>query len=246
MENKVRNDNIFDRKIGKASDFKFDKQVADVFDNMVGRSVPSYNELQETIAGIALTFIRDNTTYYDLGCSTGTTLLLMTKLLNRRPVKLVGIDLSHEMLDKTKTKLAQYGFQDRCELRSEDITTEIDLSNASVITMLWTLQFVRPEQRFEVVRRIYRNLLPGGCFILAEKILGSDTHLSRLYINLYHNFKMRQGYSELEIAQKREALENVLVPYRVDENLTLLKGSGFPTVDVFFRWYNWAAFIAVK
>jgi tRNA (cmo5U34)-methyltransferase len=112
--------------------------------------------------------------------------------------------------------------------------------------MNWTLQFVRPLRRDAVVRDIHSRLVPGGCMILLEKVLCAESLLNRLYIDLYYDFKKREGYSESEIATKRESLENVLVPYRVEENIVLLQRNGFGVVDVFFRWYNWAGFIAVK
>jgi tRNA (cmo5U34)-methyltransferase len=123
---------------------------------------------------------------------------------------------------------------------------DFDLSNASVVTMNWTLQFVRPLYREKLIRKINKGLVKNGALILCEKVLVEDSMLNRLYIELYYNFKRRQGYSEMEIAQKREALENILIPYRADENTELLKKSGFRTVDSLFRWYNWASFIAIK
>jgi tRNA (cmo5U34)-methyltransferase len=112
--------------------------------------------------------------------------------------------------------------------------------------MNWTLQFVRPIHRETVLHRVHDCLKPGGALLLSEKVLVEDSLLNRLYIELYYRFKGRQGYTTEEIQRKRESLENVLVPYRVEENLELLHRCGFPSVDMFFRWYNWAGIVAHK
>jgi tRNA (cmo5U34)-methyltransferase len=112
--------------------------------------------------------------------------------------------------------------------------------------MNWTLQFVRPIHREGLLRRIHASLQPGGALLMAEKVLVEDSLLNRLYIELYYRYKARQGYTAEEIQRKRESLENVLVPYRVEENVELLKRCGFATVDTCFRWFNWAAFVAVR
>ena len=123
---------------------------------------------------------------------------------------------------------------------------KVRLQRASVVTMNWTLQFVRPIYREALLERIHAALVVGGVLILCEKILAEPEELNRLYVSLYHDFKRRNAYSELEIAKKREALENVLVPCTVSENLELLREAGFGSVDPFFRWYNWVGLLAVK
>jgi tRNA (cmo5U34)-methyltransferase len=112
--------------------------------------------------------------------------------------------------------------------------------------MNWTLQFVRPINRLKLMRSIYKGLNKEGIFIMVEKVVVKNSMLNRSYIDLYYNFKKRQGYSELEISKKREALENVLVPYRVEENYELLSSAGFATIDTFFKWYNFCGFVALK
>ena len=123
---------------------------------------------------------------------------------------------------------------------------KFDIANASVVTMNWTLQFVRPTCREMLLKKICRGMVTNGALILCEKILVEFSLLNRLYIELYYNFKRRNGYTDLEIAKKREALENVLIPYRVEENIGLLRKCGFEVVDTPFRWYNWSSFIAFK
>lgn len=239
-------DRVFRLKSKRREDFRFDKTVTNVFDDMVSRSVPFYTEIQHTIAELASRFIRPKTFVYDLGCSTGATLIQLTRQIQEPSVRIIGIDNSKPMLQKARLRLREEGMSRRCQLLEGDLNARIEISKASVVLMNWTMQFVRPIHRDALVRRIYKGLVNGGCFLMMEKILGRETSLNQRYIEIYYEFKRRMGYSELEIAQKREALENVLIPYRVDEDIELLRRNGFEIVDVFFRWCNWAGFLAVK
>ena len=227
-------------------DFQFDEKVAAVFDDMVTRSVPLYQEVQRMVVELAAGFARPGTKVIDLGCSTATTLCLLGQALKDPAIRLIGVDNSAPMLEKAREKLDRFGLADRVDLICQDLAAPLDLDGASVVVMNWTLQFVRPLRRDELVRQIHDGLCEKGAFLLSEKIAASSTFLNRLYIDMYYRFKRRNGYSNQEIARKREALENVLVPYREEENLQLLRGAGFGVVDVFFRWYNWASFLAIK
>jgi tRNA (cmo5U34)-methyltransferase len=227
-------------------DFEFDRNVARGFDDMVRRSVPFYEELQRMTVELAGRFARAETAIVDIGCSTGHTLARLSASIHEPSVRLVGIDNAEAMLERARMNLAEAGSLARCQLELADINDGLRVGPASVVILNWTLQFVRPLHRDTVIQSINEQLVPGGCLIVMEKVLSDDPAINRLYIDLYYDFKKRQGYSELEIAEKRESLENVLVPYRVEENLTLLRRNGFAVADPFFRWYNWAAFLAVK
>ncbi len=226
--------------------FEFNSDVAAVFDDMVSRSVPFYSELQQTFLKLGHSFTQPDSKVYDLGCSTCTTLALMASVIDDKSVKFVGLDNSQAMLDKAEEKLQQVGLADRCELNVADLTEDFEIKDASVVFMNWTLQFVRPLHRDRLMRKIFAGMKEGGALIVTEKVVVSDSMINGLYIDYYHDYKRQQSYSDVEIARKREALENVLIPYRVDENIELMKRAGFQTVDVFFKWYNWAGFIAVK
>jgi len=226
-------------------DFQFDQEVASVFDDMVTRSVPFYDEIQRMVRELSVDFAVPQTTLYDLGCSTGTTFLLLDPVL-RDGVKFVGIDNSADMLAKCETRLKEHGIQRDFDLRCHDLHQGIAVDNASVVLMILTLQFIRPLHRDKLIADIYRGMNTNGCLILVEKVLGEDSLFNRLFINHYYDLKRRNGYSDLEISQKREALENVLVPYKLLENRELLLRVGFRYVDVFFKWYNFSAIIAVK
>jgi tRNA (cmo5U34)-methyltransferase len=197
------------------------------------------------LAELARSFVTEGSNVYDLGCSTGTTLALLSQAL---PVKarLVGVDYSAEMLQQCREKLAAAKLADRIELLQADLDAGVEIENASVVMLILTLMFVRPLNREKLMRRIHAGMNENACLLVVEKVLGDGSLFNRLFIEHYYAFKRRMGYSELEIAQKREALENVLVPYRLQENRDLLLGAGFREVEVFFKWYNFAGLIAVK
>ena len=241
----VNRDTVFQDTEQAIADFAFTAKVADVFDDMVSRSVPFYEEMQRMSCELAADFARPNTTLYDLGCSTATTLLALDEVVDPS-VKFVGIDNSENMLVKARQKVAAANTGRAIDLVVADLHQGLVIEGASVITMLLTLQFVRPLHRERVMQRIFNGLEDQGCLILIEKLTSEDTLINRLFIGHYYEFKRRNGYSETEIAQKREALENVLIPYRFEENVDLLRSTGFRTVECFFRWYNFCGVIAVK
>lgn len=239
-------DNVFEFRDKHVTDFAFDKSVAGVFDDMVSRSVPFYHEMQRMTAELAADFAVDGSNIYDIGCSTGTTIAAFDQALSQKNITFRGIDNSHEMLAKARTKLEAANLQHPYELAYGDLNKGIQIDNASVVSFILTLQFVRPLHREKVMRQIYEGMNPGGVLLIIEKLTSEDSSINRLFIQHYYEFKRRNGYSELEIANKREALENVLIPYRMDENFALLEHAGFESVDVFFRWYNFCGIIAKK
>jgi tRNA (cmo5U34)-methyltransferase len=241
----VLKDEVFKERADAISDFKFGEKVASVFDDMLHRSVPFYDEAQRMIAELAADFVTAGTNVYDLGCSTGTTLLSLDSAVPPN-VRFIGIDNSEEMLQRCRQKLAAHGFNHEHELLCADLNEGIEIRNASMVLMILTLQFIRPLYRDQLVSTILRGLNENGCLILVEKVLGEDSLFNRLFIKHYYEFKKRNGYSELEISQKREALENVLVPYKLLENREMLLRAGFRYCDVFFKWYNFCGIVAVK
>ncbi|MEO5562937.1 MAG: carboxy-S-adenosyl-L-methionine synthase CmoA [Chitinophagaceae bacterium] len=238
-------DQVFKDEIKKASDFKFGANVANVFDDMVNRSVPFYGEMQRMMAELAADHAKDGTDVYDLGCSTGTTLIGMDTMVDQN-IRFVGVDDSQEMLDKCKLKLLEIGFSRDYELRCADLSQSLKIENASVVVLCLTLQFVRPIYREQLLKNIFDGLNSGGVLILVEKILAEENDFNRDFIKYYYNYKRRNNYSEMEISQKREALENVLIPYKLSEDITLLRDRGFVSCEVFLKWYNFAGIIAIK
>jgi len=244
----TKKDQVFLESTSRASDFAFDAEVAEVFDDMISRSVPFYHEQQRMIKDIAKKFWIPSTYVYDLGCSTATTLINLCGEIGDTAL-LVGYDNSSAMLERARIKIKEKGFENRIEVRYGDLNgdlSELFVNNASVVTMCFTLQFIRPLQRDNLIRKIYNGLVEGGVLVLAEKVLTNTTHMNRFFIEFYYDFKKRNGYSENEILRKREALENVLIPYRIEENLELFRRNGFDIVETFFQWYNFGGFLCVK
>jgi len=245
MGQDVPRDEVYREARERIADFTFDSRVAGVFDDMVSRSVPFYGEMQRMIVEIARDFAVSDSSVYDLGCSTGTTFANLHPHLDPS-VRFVGVDNAEDMLAKCRAKLESCGVNRALELRCVDLNEGVDTQNASLVSLILTLQFVRPLRRERLVGDIYRGLRNQGCLILVEKVLAEESLFNRLFINYYYELKRREGYSDTEIAQKREALENVLIPYKLLENRELLLNTGFRAVDVFFKWYNFCGIVAVK
>lgn len=226
-------------------DFEFNQRVVEVFDDMVDRSVPFYRQVIESSAELLNRLTIDNDIVYDLGCSTGTSLLECSRILGDKKLHFVGIDNSAPMLEKATLKAELHGKDDVVSFKLEDIT-EFCHSGAGAIILNYTLQFIRPIQREDFLKKLYNNLRPGGILLVSEKVLSHNRRLNREYIDIYHSFKKSRGYSELEISKKREALENVLIPFSISENRAMLKKCGFKSVETYFQWFNFASFIALK
>ncbi|NOT13272.1 MAG: carboxy-S-adenosyl-L-methionine synthase CmoA [Methylococcaceae bacterium] len=241
-------DKIF-QQTGPAEDFAFDERVAQVFDNMVSRSVPFYNEIQRIQADLIMDFLpEDSGVVCDLGCSTGTTIEHLTKH-SRCPenARFFGYDNAESMLDKARIKLSDQLAAAKVSLNLADLSRLPELPHCHAVILNWTLQFVRPIDRELLLNNIFTALRPGGILLLSEKIIGNDAVLNRLYIDHYLQFKKSQsGYTDAENQRKREALENVLIPYRLDENYALLERAGFKRMDTYFQWFNFVCIIAVK
>jgi tRNA (cmo5U34)-methyltransferase len=244
----VNRDQLFQSTTGSPSEFRFDERTAAVFDDMLRRSIPLYLEQQSMIAELGKKFWIPGTGVYDLGCSTGTTLINLARKLPESAL-LVGYDNSVPMLDVAAAKVAKSGVQSRVQLRTGDLSDDLSrlpIEKASVVTLCWTLQFIPPLRRDKLIRWIYRGLVEDGILLVTEKILTNSSPMNRFFTELYYAFKRRNGYSEGEILRKREALDNVLVPYRSEENQEMFRRGGFEIVETFFLWFNFAGFLCVK
>ena len=230
-------DKVFSKPIKKQ--FEFDESVAIVFDDMLERSIPFYKEVIALICDWVELHCDSDAKIVDLGCSTANTLLNLYK--KSHEYNLVGIDNSKAMLENASKKITAYGAN--IELINGDITKE-DLSGSDIIIANYMLQFIRPLVRDKFVKKIYDSLEEDGVFIFSEKIIFEDKVLNKEMIDMYYDFKKKQGYSEFEIAQKREALENVLVPYTEEENKNMILNAGFKSVESLFKYGNFVTFLA--
>jgi tRNA (cmo5U34)-methyltransferase len=236
----MMNDTVFTKPIKKQ--FEFDEEVAAVFDDMLERSVPFYKESQKITQFFVLKNLHEGGLLYDLGCSTASLLLNIHHAKNVN-ARLVGLDNSEAMLKQAKRKCEAYGAD--IDVKNADILS-YDYESADVFISNYTLQFIRPLVREELVKKIALSLKKEGVFIFSEKVISHHSKLNKDLIECYYDFKKTQGYSEYEIMQKREALENVLVPYSEEENIKMAKNAGFSHCEVLLRWANFCTFIAVK
>lgn len=227
------------------ADFSFNGTVAAVFDDMLARAVPFYTEIQRMVVEMCADFVQPGTLLVDLGCSTGATLAALDQTVPSG-VDFLGVDNSPHMLERAAKRLSKLSPGRKLDLQATDLNAGVAFDGASVALLVLTLQFIRPLRRAQLVADIHRGLNEQGALILIEKVLGEDSMFNRLFIKYYYDMKRRHGYSDLEIAQKREALENVLIPYKLLENRELLLQTGFRYVDVFFKWYNFCGIVAVK
>ncbi len=244
----MKKDEIFLKAGKRASDFEFNADVAEAFDDMLERSIPFYLEQQGMICSLCRNLWRPGTKVYDMGCSTATTLIGLSRELPAS-ARFVGYDNSLPMLERARRNVEINHIRERVDLRHGDLNgllSDLSLEDAGVVTMCWTLQFIRPLRRDNLVRWIYDALADEGALIVTEKILTNNGHMNRFFIDLYYGFKKQRGYTDTEILRKREALENVLVPYRLDENVDLFRRNGFEIVETFFQWFNFAGFLCVK
>lgn len=230
------------------SSFKFDSAVAAVFDDMVSRSVPIYAEIHQVILDlVGKRKWNKESKIVDIGCSTATTLFILHHYFKREHqnnVQLVGLDPSAQMLDKAREKAS--ALKDvKLDLKEQG-AADFNESNVDMVIMNYTLQFIPIEERLELLKKIHNSLKPGGLFILAEKVKSRSPSIQGMITDLYYDFKRRNGYEELEISRKREALENVLIPLDQHEQMQMLKESGFLESEMIFRWYNFACYVGVK
>ncbi len=237
------NDKVFAQKLKSISPFCFDEKVAQAFDDMVNRSIPYYQEIHQLILDIIDYKFQDGDVIYDLGCSTGTTIKLMSEYLANKKTHFIGIDNSAPMIKEAKLKTKDINH--KVDVICDDIGN-IEFKKCGIVIMNYTLQFIAPDKRYELVKKVYEALRPGGIFIFSEKIQSPESNIQKLITNLYYDFKKRNGYSELEISQKREALDNILISYTEGEQLSLLQKSGFNQSEMIFRWYNFACFLGMK
>jgi tRNA (cmo5U34)-methyltransferase len=248
VSQETKTDQIFLMEKPVSSDFQFSEDVARVFDDMLVRSIPLYVEQQRMIRDMAAKFWIPGTDVYDLGCSTATTLLNLAPVIPDTG-RLIGFDSSLPMLEQAREKIGHEKLSERIQIEYADLNGKLNrtrLENASVVLLCWTLQFVRPLNRSRLMRWIHGGLVEGGVLIVTEKILTNSPHMNRLFIDQYYDFKRCNNYSAEEIRRKREALENVLIPYCTAENLQLFRRSGFEVIETFFQWYNFAGYLCVK
>lgn len=239
----TKTDDIYSSPHRELQRFAFDEQVVEVFPDMIQRSVPGYATIIAMTGVMAGRYAKDGSHCYDLGCSLGASSLAIARETAERDIRLIGVDNSAAMIERCRDYCRQSNTT--IELRCEAIQ-DTEINNASVVVLNFTLQFVPERERQALCQRISDAMRPGGILILSEKIKFADDHLQELNTELHHAFKRANGYSEMEVAQKRSALENVLIPETLSQHQQRLKSCGFSSVDVWFQCFNFASMVAIK
>lgn len=238
-------DAIYANPLDGIAAFAFDERVVRVFPDMIQRSVPGYATIVAMTGVLAERYAQPGTRCYDLGCSLGASTLALRARLEGRGCEIIGVDNSAAMLERCREVIAADSGTTPVQLVLADIG-DIAIDNTSVVVLNFTLQFVPQERREALLARIGAGMRPGGVLVLSEKIRFEDPHLQELNTDLHHAFKRANGYSDLEISQKRSALENVLVPETIGAHQRRLRHSGFSSVDVWFQCFNFASLVAIK
>jgi tRNA (cmo5U34)-methyltransferase len=242
MSNK---DSIFSSPIDNIGNFSFDENVVEVFPDMIQRSVPGYSNIVSAIGMLAERFVKPNSTIYDLGCSLGASTLSIRRNIQQEGCKIISVDNSKAMVERCKLHINAYRSDTPVEVLEADIR-DIEIVNASMVVLNFTLQFLSPTDRLSLLEKIFRGLRPGGILILSEKYIFENDDANDLLIDLHHDFKRANGYSELEISQKRSAIENVLIPDSIAMHKERLEKIGFSNVEVWFQCFNFGSMFAIK
>jgi tRNA (cmo5U34)-methyltransferase len=243
-EPKMNQDNLFNTP-QQVVDFSFDNAVADVFPDMIRRSVPGYETVISLLGVLAQQYAQPNTKVYDLGCSLGAATLSMHRQTRTLGLKHVCVDNSEAMVKRCSSRLNRHMSDADLTVVYENIE-DIDINDASLVVVNFTLQFLAPETRLALLKKIYKGLLPNGVLVLSEKLIFEDNSENKVQIKWHHAFKCANGYSDLEISQKRAAIENVMIPDSFEMHQQRLQLAGFKESYQWFQAFNFASLIAIK
>lgn len=241
----LQRDEVFSRSLENIPEFQFDEKVTKVFEDMIQRSVPGYDLLIYMIGLYAQVFTKNNTNIYDLGCSTGVATCMMANVTKDLDVKIIAIDNSAAMIKQCKQNLKAVNALDQVNCVCSDIN-DVAINQASMVVLNLTLQFIDPSKRASILKTIYQGMNQGGVLVLSEKVVFEHAALNKSMIELHQAFKKTQGYSELEISQKRASLENFLIPDTIEQHVERLKSVGFSQVILCFQCLNFVSFLAIK
>ena len=245
----MKRDDIYSAEKTGTEPFRFDESVTRVFPDMLKRSIPGYAASIEAIGSLAARYVTAASRAYDLGCSLGAATLAMRQGIREPDCHIIGVDNSPAMIERCKQVIAedddQAGSGTTVQLKLADIRNE-PISNASMVVLNYTLQFLPLADRADLMQHIFDGMNPGGLLLLSEKVVDEDPHMEELLIDLYHEHKRRNDYSAMEIARKRAALENVLVPETVTAHRERLSKAGFRHSAVWLRYFNFVSIMAIR
>jgi tRNA (cmo5U34)-methyltransferase len=238
-------DKIFEDPLYNIVDFDFDDKVANVFEDMLKRSIPGYSAIISAVGMLTKIYGKPNSNYYDLGSSLGASALAMRRNIINQNCKVIAIDNSEAMVKRSKDIIEMDNSKVPIDIFCDDIRN-FKIEHASVVVLNYTLQFISPINRDQIIQNIFDGMNDGGILILSEKIIFEDEDLNKRQIEKYHNYKRLNGYSDIEISKKKDALENVLVPDSVETHKKRLHNAGFKTADVWHQAFNFISIVAEK
>ncbi|GAA0515802.1 carboxy-S-adenosyl-L-methionine synthase CmoA [Tatumella terrea] len=238
-------DTLFSAPIERLGDWTFDERVAEVFPDMIQRSVPGYSNIISMIGMLAERFVRPDSRVYDLGCSLGAATLSVRRNIHHPGCEIIAVDNSPAMVERCRRHIDAFRAETPVQVIEDDIRS-VDISNASLVVLNFTLQFLDPAERLQLLEKIYRGLNPGGALVLSEKFSFDDQKTGELLFDMHHDFKRANGYSELEISQKRSMLENVMLTDSVTTHKSRLAQAGFRHAELWFQCFNFGSLVALK
>ena len=237
-------DRLFHKKM-KPSSFSFNQKVAEVFPDMLERSIPGYRTTINSIRFLASKYSKKGTNCYDLGCSLGASSIALGEGAAHNDCRIMAVDKSSSMTKKFSEIIKQEKLDLNIQILNEDIL-DTKITNASIVIMNFTLQFIRKKDRQLVLNKIYNGLNDGGLLILSEKITQGDKKINNLLIDLHENFKLENLYTREEIENKKESIKNVLIEDNIETHRSRLSKSGFTKVGIWLQHFNFASFVAIK
>ena len=240
-----KRDQLYAYKQDNVEDFIFDEQVASVFEDMIQRSVPGYILLNQLLPIVAKQYIQNDSNIYDLGCSLGEASIALANMSEYKNLNIFAIDNSSAMINRLDEKISTLNINQKIETQCEDITN-IEINNSSFVVLNYTLQFVERSKREDLLRSIYKGLVSNGAFLLSEKIAYADEDEDLLMQQLHENYKRINQYSELEISQKREALDQVLIRDTHEQHIQRLRTVGFSKVSILCKYLNFVTYLVTK
>ena len=238
-------DKVFSKALNNIEEFNFDDRVAEVFPDMIKRSVPGYESIIRHLGTFARLFVTENSNVYDLGSSLGAASLSIRRNINTSGVNIIAVDNSASMVERSKKIFNAYESEIPVNVIQDNIEN-VDISNASMVVLNFTLQFIDKKTRTILLKNIFDGLNPGGLLVLSEKIHFNNPVTQKLIDDMHLDFKRENGYSELEISQKREALQDILIPETFDEHRNRLLSVGFRSADIWYQQYNFASIVAIR
>jgi len=237
-------DRLYANDDAERGSFEFNEAVADVFPDMLLRSIPGYEASIEAIGTLARHYVTAGTRCFDLGCSLGAATLAMRRNINAPDCEIVAVDMAPAMVERCSELVAENDGNTPVSIVEADVRN-VRISNASMVVMNYTLQFLPVDERVDLIRGIREGMVDGGVFVLSEKVADDDPDMEKLLIDLHHDFKRANAYTDLEISRKRTALENVLVPESIATHLQRLDDAGFAHAGIWLKHFNFVSIVAI-